>query len=543
MVEQNRTRRRTFLGTAAAGAGLAATRLAQSREQTIAPAGVGTVSGVTAAHQQAVDRQRRIVVNYDALAHLFDYKPTDVADRAEHVKQHLLGLLDRRGSQIDSVGWCWSEGNEAPYPSKVLPTLLDHPVFRRLPEGVDLVRICCDETRKRGIESFFSLRINGGDHDRGAAPKLPQKWDHKERLINWNPDPDGPPEYISPYHKSAFWNFAAEGTRDLKIRALREVAENYDFDGIEVDYARNSPVLPPGQQWEQRAALTEFMRTLRRTLQQVASQRGRPLLIGARVPETVVGCHFDGIDIELWMRERLVDVLTLGCRTMEVDLADFRRLADETGIKLYPCTDFVHKPDGYDPGVAAVGRGIYANWWQQGADAVSTFNYTYGGQDWRLYEEIGSPETLRDKDKVFAIQRRGGGHSPVLTPYPNNWDTPRLAYANTNLLGQLPVTLDPAGRADNLLFLSVADELASGAAGLSTLKLRVGLSRSVPIEVRLNAGLLPAGKRDQNWVEFSPSPGLFAVGKNLVSVRHARPAEADAEPVRIEKVELHVAYR
>ena len=109
------------------------------------------------------------------------------------------------------------------------------------------------------------------------------------------------------------------------------------------------------------------MRTLRRTLQQVAKQRGRPLLIGARVPETVVGCHFDGIDIELWMRERLVDVLTLGCRTMEVDLADFRRLADETGIKLYPCTDFVHKPDGYDPGVAAVGRGIYANWWQQGA--------------------------------------------------------------------------------------------------------------------------------------------------------------------------------
>ena len=74
MGEQNRTRRRTFLGTAAAGAGLAATRLAQSREQTIAPAGVGTVSGVTAAHQQAVDRQRRIVVNYDALAHLFDYK-------------------------------------------------------------------------------------------------------------------------------------------------------------------------------------------------------------------------------------------------------------------------------------------------------------------------------------------------------------------------------------------------------------------------------------------------------------------------------------
>ena len=118
-----------------------------------------------------------------------------------------------------------------------------------------------------------------------------------------------------------------------------------------------------------------------------------------------------------------------------------------------------------------------------------------------------------------------------------------MAYANTNLLGQLPVTLDPAARADNLLFLSVADEIASGAARLSTLKLRVGLSRAVPIEVRLNAGLLPAGKLEQNWVEFAPSPDLFAVGKNLVSVRHTRPAEDDTEPVQIEKVELQVAYR
>ena len=172
MIEEDRTRRRTFLGTAAAGAGLAATRLAPSRAQTIAPAGAATAAKLTAAHQQAVDRQRRIVVNYDALAHLFDYKPADGAVRAEHVKKHLLGLLDRRGNQIDSVGWCWSEGNEAPYPSKVLPTLLDHPVFRRLPEGIDLVGICCDETRKRGIESFFSLRINGGDHDRGALLRV-----------------------------------------------------------------------------------------------------------------------------------------------------------------------------------------------------------------------------------------------------------------------------------------------------------------------------------------------------------------------------------
>jgi hypothetical protein len=30
-----------------------------------------------------------------------------------------------------------------------------------------------------------------------------------------------------------------------------------------------------------------------------------------RVPETIVGCHFDGIDIERWVSEGLVDFLAL----------------------------------------------------------------------------------------------------------------------------------------------------------------------------------------------------------------------------------------
>ncbi|MBI4584219.1 MAG: hypothetical protein HY717_09390 [Planctomycetes bacterium] len=506
---------------------------------------------LTDEHIKAAGRQRRLVVNYDALAQLFGYKPPGGKPDIESLKSHLLSLLDLPGNQIDSVGWCWSEGNEAPYPSKVLPTLLDHPIFKFVPEGLDIVRLCCDETRRRGIESFFSYRINGGDHDRGPAPKLPKKWENKDWLINWNPDPNGPPEYIAPYHLSAFWNFAAKGTRDYKVRALVEVAENYAFDGIEVDYARNSPVLQPGHQWENREALTDFMRSLRRALQEVAKKRGRPVILGARVPETIVGCHFDGIDVETWVRERMVDVLVLGCRAMEVDIASFRLLTDGTRIKIYLCTDFHHIPDGYNPGEARICRGIYSNWWHQRPDGVCTFNYTYSNQDWSMYREIGSPETLRFTDKIFAIQRRGGGHHPVLTPYPSDWSTPRLAYANTNMLGQLPVTLDPAARADNLLFLYVADGVSSAGARLKSLKLRVQLSRPAPIELRLNGGLLDTLKTDKEdsappmsptWAEFSPPTKLFAIGQNLVSIRFTAPRAAGEEAVNVEKVEVHVEY-
>ncbi len=539
--------RRSFLKAAVGGPGLALSLNLPTA--LVAPAAVpspGAVS-LSKAHIAAVERKRRIVMNYDALASLLQYQKHGGKQDLDSFKRHMLGILDYEDNQIDSVGWCWSEGNEAPYPSEILPTLLDHPVFKVVPEGIDLLRMGCEESHRRGIEAFFSLRINGGDHDRSylerRIPKLPKKWNNKDWLINWNPDPKGPPEYMSPFHKSAFWNFAAKGLRDHKVSVLREVAENYDFDGIEVDFARNSPVLQPDQQWRDRDKLTDFMRSLRLVLLEVERKRGRPFLLSARVPETVVGCHFDGIDVEAWVRDQLVDILNVGCRSMEVDIPAFRRLTAGTAVKFYPSNDFVHVTDGYKPIPLKVGRGIYANWWRQAPDGVYTFNFHYHDQDWRLYREIGSPETLKHKDKTFVIQRRGGGHAPLLTPYPDDWSTPRFAYANTNMLGQLPATLDEAAKADNLLFLDMADDVNAAGDRLKSVKLRILLSKAASIEVRLNGTLLPAPGVSGLWSEFVTSPKLFAVGSNLISVRFSKPrSDADGD-VTIEKLEVDVAYR
>ena len=539
--------RRSFLKAAVGGPGLALSLNLPTA--LVAPAAVpspGAVS-LSKAHIAAVERKRRIVMNYDALASLLQYQKHGGKQDLDSFKRHMLGILDYEDNQIDSVGWCWSEGNEAPYPSEILPTLLDHPVFKVVPEGIDLLRMGCEESHRRGMEAFFSLRINGGDHDRSylerRIPKLPKKWNNKDWLINWNPDPKGPPEYMSPFHKSAFWNFAAKGLRDHKVSVLREVAENYDFDGIEVDFARNSPVLQPDQQWRDRDKLTDFMRSLRLVLLEVERKRGRPFLLSARVPETVVGCHFDGIDVEAWVRDQLVDILNVGCRSMEVDIPAFRRLTAGTAVKFYPSNDFVHVTDGYKPIPLKVGRGIYANWWRQAPDGVYTFNFHYHDQDWRLYREIGSPETLKHKDKTFVIQRRGGGHAPLLTPYPDDWSTPRFAYANTNMLGQLPATLDEAAKADNLLFLDMADDVNAAGDRLKSVKLRILLSKAASIEARLNGTLLPAPGVSGLWSEFVTSPKLFAVGSNLISVRFSKPrSDADGD-VTIEKLEVDVAYR
>ena len=109
----------------------------------------------------------------------------------------------------------------------------------------------------------------------------------------------------------------------------------------------------------------------------VAEKRGRLLLLVLKIPENLQGCHLDGIDIETWTNEQLADLLILGVRSIDVDIQDFHRIPSGTHIKLDSCFDDPHGLDDYIAPPIEVLRGVFANWWSQGADGVSTFNPTF----------------------------------------------------------------------------------------------------------------------------------------------------------------------
>ena len=50
-----------------------------------------------------------------------------------------------------------------------------------------------------------------------------------------------------------------------------------------------------------------------------------------------MGCHFDGMDVEAWARDFLVDILVVGTRTADADIAAFRHMTVKgTPIKTLP---------------------------------------------------------------------------------------------------------------------------------------------------------------------------------------------------------------
>ena len=558
-VEKSRRKiaRRDFLKSMSAGFGgvLAGPALASSH--------IDDAIQLSAEHHKAVNRRRRIVVQYDCHGQMgrdfdqwIDYR---------------FRYADEPGTQIDALWWDLGRLGNVVYPSKLLNLFDNHEGFKKWrDQGIDMVQRLVEETKRRNLECFWHHRVSEVDIRRdgkGAAWK-----DQPDPLKQAHPD-----WTLKCWWPHGLWDFSVSEVRQITIASLREVAERYDFDGIQLDFARHVPCLPLGHQWELRHHVTDLVRGVRRMLLEVEQKRGRPFLLAAKVPRNLKGCHIDGFDVEVWAAENLVDIFTLGSRSMDVDVAAFRRVTAGHNIKLQPCFDDHHTTDGYRFPPIEVLRGVFANWWQQGADSVCTFNWSNAPPDvqrklrddyllgpdshQQAYHEAGSAESLQFKDKVFAVERRGG--------YP--WAE---GYFNRNDDAPLPVNLANDDQPTELR-LRISDDLSACAGKVKNVLLRVVLfgTNDAVVEAVLNGVSLPLRTRDPDWKDaqiFSPRPqpssggtGLYRInpkqrllrldfavaphachqGENVVQLRLADPAKQPATgQVALEKLEVHLQY-
>ena len=369
------------------------------------------------AHRAAAERKRRIILEYDA------YDPGELLGTDfDKWLEFRFGLVDQPGSQIDAIMWEMHPGSDhAAYPSDVLPYPGLNSLQSWFDQGIDWLERAVDETRRRGLEVWWTHRISEADLDAESNLMMSERAPLKAAHPDWT---------IKSWWWQGMLNLASPGLREHKVEVLRELAERYDFDGIQINYARHLPVLPVGRQWELREGPTDLMRKVRAALNDVADARGRPILLGAKVPESVEGCRVDGLDVCTWAKEGLVDLLTIGSRTFTMDVQGFRQqLADAGGVaeqappKLYPCYDDHHASDGYRHVPLQVVRGVAGNWLAQGADGVVTFNWSNATPEMYrergipamnlsdahapAYLEIGERGTLAGKDAIFVTERRG----------------------------------------------------------------------------------------------------------------------------------------
>ena len=299
-------------------------------------------------------------------------------------------------------------------------------VAELMAQGTDVLHLACEEGRKAGVIVLGGMRMSDAHHgNRWKAesdnPLFAQfVMDHPEWCNTWG---DG--------SRDATLNYAVPEVRAHRLQILREMATNYDIDGVELDWMRWCRHFPHGHQREYSDVLTDFVHQVRTMLDQVAQKKKvERIILGHRVSVTIDECLNIGCDVETWARKGYADFLA----PMDFLLADLNLRTDEfvtavkgTGCLVYP--GFGQPRYSYDEMYEGVRmrsldmfRALAHNFYAWGADGGSCFNmYLWQSAQQEFYSQ--AIEILSDPKKALAGPRHylylpvwkghGGGVGPT----------------------------------------------------------------------------------------------------------------------------------
>ena len=169
-------------------------------------------------------------------------------------------------------------------------------------EGTDVLEVVTARAHQHGAEIVASVRMND-THGMFPDPDDPQMsqflLDHPEFVIQRQ---DGVPERALDY------SFVE--VREHRLAILRELAENYEIDGLELDFTRWAKFFPRHQAAFKIDIMTEFVGAVRTILDEAAEKRGRErLVLGVQVLESLYLCHLSGLDPQGWVENGWIDFL------------------------------------------------------------------------------------------------------------------------------------------------------------------------------------------------------------------------------------------
>ncbi len=220
------------------------------------------------------------------------------------------------------------------------------------------------------------------------------------------------PEYLIPGTPNV--DFKHKEVRDYKLSVLRELAAS-GVDGVVVDLA----VYPPFFEQPEPEIMNEFMRDVRRMLDEEGTRQGKRLTLEASLPAQ--HCDSFGLDWRTWLREGLVDVLVPTSvpqrenrYEFDVRLEEFLRQRAIYGGKVYGSIDQslrIFNHDEAPDGVRRHARGKGApeicaqilKYMREGADGV-VFNEAVNTRFVRnsaFYSGLGDPANVMFADKNY----------------------------------------------------------------------------------------------------------------------------------------------
>ena len=421
-----------------------------------------------------------IIYNWDGAPHYYSEVPQSIEDFVNKVYAPV------EDTQIGAHFWCVGE-HQSRWQSEVMELVGDvhdrkyvgafeyiynENVREMLERGEDPQAAVVERGHELGMHVYASVRMNDNHFEGAQIEDLPtlgsgeltrMRIEHSEWLLG-----DKTTEWFA-----ISWNFEVPEVREHRYNHIKELCTLYDWDGVELDWQRHAFHLPQDDGYRLRYVLTDLQRAVRRMTDGLAEKRGRPFFVAARVAGSLEACRRIGYDVPTWIEEGLVDILIPagGASTdPSIDVSGFAELCRGTDVLVYPGLDAQVPGSALGPEDVAhkdpmLNRAIASRHHRQGANGIYIFNWHADhGARRELLNQVGSLETLRGTDKIYAATHR----------YLQNEGPWRGAFHSDRPWGQVPVALKRTLTGDGpTISLEVADDIAAGASPSVVLRVRL----------------------------------------------------------------------
>ena len=452
------------------------------------------------------------------------YRPDSGPFTARHIHEHIRLLAE---SGVDTYLLC-PNAQRAFYPSKVIPRMTDgyrrgdlgfvrcfakcrlppdaseaeidrvgerlvrwmDPMLDLEEAGIDWLNEAIIACRRYGIAPWVSIRMNdvhGASDPSCPFLNCPLYADERFRLSGQRPDIPGQAGLLL-----MGLNYERSEVRDYMFAQIREVVEDYDFEGLQMNWLRCPICCAPVAAQSTIDTMTAWTGEIRDLTRARAKATGKPYPLGIRTSGDLGTMRAIGLDIGAMVQARLIDFVSpSNVWQTNWDTPDDRlrrALGDEVtiygAIEVTPnslqCTGTEGQTDASGAllgrtrlisASAPLLRGNASGKLAMGADGIELFNFFYTDKyplkdpDWKAPSDysalrgIGQLGFLRGQPKAYTFSIASG--DSYFTYWEQQEPLPVILEPLWSRTFSLPMCAEPPGTGLELIIQLVVDDQES----------------------------------------------------------------------------------
>jgi hypothetical protein len=288
--------------------------------------------------------------------------------------------------------------------------------------GVNWVDEISRACRRRKLSPWLSIRMNdmhGANSWEGSFMNCALQRDPKYRLSGREVNPrDGVNRMLQAL------NYRHQEVRDYMMLMIRELVEEHDFEGLELDWLRCPFCMDPPASAESVEIMTRWTADIRRLTQTRAKQIGKPYPLGLRIPCRLGLLKAIGLDVRAMAQAGIIDFVSFSNfwqTSWDVPYDELRRELGER-VAIYGviedapnwmhARDAASKQQSYRLLSASpeLLRGNAAGKLALGVDGIETFNFfcSEGQARYSALRGLDQMARLRGQTKHYTLASMNG---------------------------------------------------------------------------------------------------------------------------------------